>query len=80
MGPVEYLTIKTCCSRSLATLKPGVLVCEPHLRHRGQDRRQLLCWWQCQGAWLGPNSFLLIAGPLMDYLPSWQKIYFYSWG
>lgn len=22
----------------------------------------------------------LIAGPLMDYLPTWQKIYFYSWG
>ncbi|XP_036039300.1 peroxisomal biogenesis factor 16 isoform X4 [Onychomys torridus] len=22
----------------------------------------------------------LVARPLMDYLPSWQKIYFYSWG
>lgn len=22
----------------------------------------------------------VIAGPLMDYLPTWQKIYFYSWG
>ncbi|XP_031226938.1 peroxisomal biogenesis factor 16 [Mastomys coucha] len=22
----------------------------------------------------------LVAKPLMDYLPSWQKIYFYSWG
>lgn len=19
-------------------------------------------------------------GPLMDYLPTWQKIYFYNWG
>lgn len=24
--------------------------------------------------------FFLTAGPLMDYLPAWQKIYFYSWG
>lgn len=22
----------------------------------------------------------LVARPLMDYLPSWQKIYFYTWG
>lgn len=22
----------------------------------------------------------LVARPLMDYLPTWQKIYFYSWG
>lgn len=22
----------------------------------------------------------LVARPLMDYLPSWQRIYFYSWG
>ena len=22
----------------------------------------------------------LVTRPLMDYLPNWQKIYFYSWG
>lgn len=22
----------------------------------------------------------LVARPLMDYLPTWQKIYFYNWG
>lgn len=22
----------------------------------------------------------LVSGPLMDYLPAWQKIYFYNWG
>lgn len=25
-------------------------------------------------------SFLLYLGPLMEYLPIWQKIYFYNWG
>lgn len=27
-----------------------------------------------------PAPLPSIAEPLMDYLPSWQKIYFYSWG
>jgi len=42
------------------------------------------------GPWVEPDWSLalspelaplsVIAGPLMDYLPNWQKIYFYSWG
>lgn len=27
-----------------------------------------------------PVSSLVSLGPLMDYLPTWQRIYFYNWG
>ena len=34
------------------------------------------------GVWPSALNLLpsVIAGPLMDYLPNWQKIYFYCWG
>uniref|UniRef100_A0A8C0H472 Peroxisomal membrane protein PEX16 n=1 Tax=Chelonoidis abingdonii TaxID=106734 RepID=A0A8C0H472_CHEAB len=34
----------------------------------------------CSPLWLTWSLCSLISGPLMNYLPAWQKIYFYNWG